>query len=85
MVLDSKRANKPKEAVKPNFFSLTTSLSDKCLLGGMYRKIFSFGEDSNHNISGESKLHSKLMIRKNAVAPPEKLDEVLPEPEPQLA
>lgn len=66
MVLDSKRARKSKADVrtKPNFFSLVSSLSDKCLLGGMYRNIFSFSEGKHD--STELKLHEKLMIRKGA-------------------
>lgn len=77
MILDSKKSRKqPKDLSRPNFFSLTTSLSDKCLLGGMYRKIFSFGSEEGQNSSCESKLHEKLMIRKGHAivsSPPEQL------------
>ena len=60
MYLDSAKKRKRHES-KPNIFSLATSLSDKCLMQGYYKKIINYSAEKEDEIE---KIHAKLVIKK---------------------
>lgn len=59
MFLDS---SGKKKRNKPNIFSLSTSLSDKCLMEKFYKKVNKMQPTENEE---SRKIHSKLVIKKS--------------------